>query len=153
MEYIVYKTTNKINGKIYIGVHKATGEDKFGGYYGCGVNINYPGSYKHPKTLFQMAIVKYGFENFNREILFVYNSAEEAYNKERELVNNDFIKLNTNYNMVIGGTGGISYTKRVYQYTLEGNLIQIWDNVSSIAEYYGTTVLLYNLENLLEKHF
>lgn len=52
MEYIVYKTTNLVNNKIYIGVHKAKGEDKFGGYYGCGVNINFPASYKNPKTLF-----------------------------------------------------------------------------------------------------
>lgn len=28
MEYIVYKTTNLVNNKMYIGVHKASGADR-----------------------------------------------------------------------------------------------------------------------------
>ena len=139
MEYIVYKTTNLVNNKIYIGVHKAKGEDKFGGYYSCGVNINFPASYKNPKTLFQKAIVEYGFDNFKREILYVFNTAEEAYSKEKELVNIDFINLDTNYNMVVGGCGG-NVSREVYQYTLNGDLIQKWDSVINLAETYGTTV-------------
>lgn len=35
MNYIVYKTTNLINGKIYVGVHR-TNPDIFDGYIGCG---------------------------------------------------------------------------------------------------------------------
>lgn len=35
-KYIVYQTTNKINNKIYIGVHGIENE-KFDGYLGCGV--------------------------------------------------------------------------------------------------------------------
>jgi hypothetical protein len=36
MNYIVYKTTNIINSKIYIGVHY-TNPDINDGYIGCGV--------------------------------------------------------------------------------------------------------------------
>ena len=116
MEYIVYKTTNLVNNKIYIGAHKAKGEDKFGGYYGCGVNINFPASYKNPKTLFQKAIVEYGFDNFKREILYVFNTAEEAYSKEKELVNIDFINSFPDfspYNLIFLLTSSYSFAKKI----------------------------------------
>lgn len=37
MKYIVYKTTNIVNQKIYIGVHQTLNPDKFDGYLGCDV--------------------------------------------------------------------------------------------------------------------
>ena len=36
-KYIVYETTNLVNNKIYIGVHKTTDPDKFDGYLGNGI--------------------------------------------------------------------------------------------------------------------
>ena len=69
-KYFVYKITNLINGKYYIGVHKGT---KYDGYLGSG-------------KLIKKAISKYGVENFNKEILFEFNTKDEAYSKEKELV-------------------------------------------------------------------
>ena len=59
MIWIVYKTINKINNKIYIGVHKQVNED-FDGYIGCGVYKNDRSTYSQPKTHFQYAVHKYG---------------------------------------------------------------------------------------------
>lgn len=41
--------------------------------------------------------------------------------------------------MVVGGCGD-NISREVYQYTLNGNLIQKWDSVINLAEAYGTTV-------------
>lgn len=87
--YLVYKTINLINNFIYIGVHATNKlEDN---YLGSGTNI-------------LKAIKEFGKENFKREILFFCNSKEEMLQKEKELVNLDFIKRCDTYNMVIGGS-------------------------------------------------
>lgn len=104
MKYIIYKTTNIINGKIYIGVH---------GTY--NINDSYLGSGR----LFLKAIKKYGKHNFKKEILFIYDNKMEALNKELELVNEEFIKKEDNYNCTIGGYGGIGKSQKGYKHTKE----------------------------------
>lgn len=88
--YIIYKTTNIINNKIYIGIHKT--ENKNDTYLGSGLFL-------------KKAIKKYGKENFTREILFEFTNDEEqlAWDKEREIVNKDFVLRKDTYNLSIGG--------------------------------------------------
>lgn len=52
---------------------------------------------------------KMGFENFTKEILFVYDTPEEMYAKETELVNEDFLLEENTYNLKVGGFGGWNY--------------------------------------------
>ena len=68
MKYIVYQTVNKVNNKIYIGVH-GTETDDFDGYIGNGISIYRPATYMNPKTPFQFAVKKYGVKNFIRTTL------------------------------------------------------------------------------------
>lgn len=96
IKHTVYKTTNLINGKIYIGVHKQTCEKDW--YLGSG------------KTLHK-AIKKYGRGCFTKETLFEFASSEEAYAKEAELVDKNFVERSDTYNIVLGG-GGANGTKR-----------------------------------------
>lgn len=89
--YLVYKITNLVNGKTYIGKHETYNIDD--GYMGSGELLN-------------LAKKKYGLENFKREILFDFDSREEMNKKEIELVNEQFVRRADTYNATLGGNGG-----------------------------------------------
>lgn len=135
MKYIVYQTTNKVNGKLYIGVHKTETPDVFDGYVGNGIYVGY--QIKNPKTAYQHALKKYGYNSFIRTTLKVFDTEEEAYAYEAQLVTLDFIKQDNNYNIKTGGIHGSWNFKTVYQFNYNGDLIKIWNSISDIIEHYS----------------
>lgn len=86
-----YKITNNLNGHFYYGVHST--DDLEDGYMGSGVRLHY--AYK-----------QYGIENFTKEILKFFDSKEEAYKYEAEIVNEELVKDENCYNLAFGGQGG-----------------------------------------------
>ena len=154
MNYIVYKTTNLINGKIYIGVHKTTNPDIFDGYIGCGVSSQKTAT---KKTAFHAAVRKYGYENFKRETLFVYDYSESgrtaAFKKESELVTLQFTRQKDNYNMSIGGICQMSGLNEIEiaQYDLDGKFIKTFPSIRDAMDELKLTSI-YNAVNGASKY-
>lgn len=92
MLHLLYKTTNLLNGHIYIGVHSTLDEND--GYIGSGRE-------------FLCAVRKFGRENFSREIIGRYETREELMEAERAIVNHDFLARNDVYNRALGGGSGV----------------------------------------------
>ena len=86
----MYKTTNKLNGRYYIGVSGR--DDSKSWYLGSG-------------KLLKAAIKKYGKSNFEKEIIQEFDTIEEAFKMEREIVDEDFVNNPSTYNYTIGGGG------------------------------------------------
>lgn len=95
--WILYRTTNNVNGKIYVGVHKVADTWDSRKYLGSGNAI---------KT----AIKKYGRDNFTRTTLAEFNSAEEAFKAEYAMVTDEFVNRPDTYNISLGGLGGVKGT-------------------------------------------
>lgn len=87
-----YQTKNLINGKTYIGAHST--DNLNDGYLGSGIAL-------------QQAIKKYGYENFISIPLAFFDTAKEAFEEEKWLVDKNWISNNYNYNLAIGGKGNI----------------------------------------------
>lgn len=139
-KYVVYKHTNKINNKCYIGITRQNPPQK---RWKNGT------SYKENKHFYN-AIKKYGWDNFEHEILFDNLRKENAEQKEIELI--AYYKSNQQdfgYNIANGGncTGTVSEeTKKkiseanknknnieISQYYRDGTFIRNWDS-SAVAE-------------------
>jgi len=96
---IVYRVTNKINGKVYIGISSDTLEQRMSGHRFR--------SRQGSLCLFHRAIRKYGWDNFQPEILFENLEEKEAKSKEIELIeSHGSYGKGKGYNMTPGGDGG-----------------------------------------------
>lgn len=97
--YTIYKYTNKINGKIYIGQTSKTLEER-SQYNGR----NYKGSRR-----FYNAIQKYSWESFVPEILEVVDTVEEANKREQYYIDlYDSRNQDIGYNIAFGGDNHIA---------------------------------------------
>jgi group I intron endonuclease len=85
---IIYKTTNLINGKFYIGKDKHNNPK----YFGSG-------------KILKQALKKYGVENFTKEI--IEECSDEKCWLEREIYWIQYYdSINNGYNIASGGNGG-----------------------------------------------
>ena len=83
-----YEITNLINSKKYYGVHST--DNLYDGYMGSGVRL-------------KCAYKKYGVENFKKNILKYFDTREEAFEYESEIVTEDVVNNDEFYNLCNGG--------------------------------------------------
>lgn len=88
--HFIYKTTNNLSGKYYIGMHSTDNLED--GYIGSGKRLRY-------------SINKYGEENHTREILEFCKTRKELKSREEEIVNLNEIAKQDCINLVVGGIG------------------------------------------------
>jgi hypothetical protein len=138
--YIIYKTTNLINNKTYIGAHAT--DDLNDGYLGSGIHI-------------LRAINKYGEDNFRREILGFYNDIESMYEAEKEYVNEEYIARKDTYNLVIGGSGGWNNKNTTIVKDKDGNVMRVSTNDPRYisGELIGHTSRLVTVKDKNGKHY
>jgi hypothetical protein len=110
MFYTIYKITNKLNNKIYIGKHQTRDLDD--GYMGSGKHLRH-------------AIAKYGIDNFEKEIIFQFDNEVDMNAKETEIVTNEFCLREDTYNLCPGGKGGWGY--------INSNNLGVTDNQKKAA--------------------
>jgi len=89
--YIIYETTNLLNGKKYRGAHKTKNIND--GYMGSGVIIN-------------QAILKYGKENFETiHLAYALSYDDLFWLEEYVFVTKEWVDLPHSYNLRVGGCG------------------------------------------------
>ena len=88
--HTIYKTTNTVNNKIYVGLHSTN-----------RVNDRYLGS----GWVLKDAISKYGKDKFTKDILYVFDTRGDARAMEARIVDKEFISRKDTYNLAIGGMG------------------------------------------------
>jgi group I intron endonuclease len=94
---IIYKTTNLINRKFYVGKDEKNNPE----YLGSGINLN-------------RAIEKYGKENFIKETIEVCSTREELIEREKYWIKETKAQ-ELGYNIADGGWGGNTYDEETRQ--------------------------------------
>ena len=98
---IIYKVTNDINNKIYIGKTIQTIEERWWQHTTSHINDN---------TKFHRAILKYGKEHFHIEIIEKDVKESELDERERYWINY-FNSYENGYNSTLGGDGTLLFPK------------------------------------------
>jgi hypothetical protein len=91
--HYIYKTTNLVNKKWYIGKHSTNNLED--GYLGSG-------------TYLRRSVKKHGEQNFKKEILEYCDTYEKLNQREKEIVTEDIVKDPLCMNLKEGGLGGKS---------------------------------------------
>ena len=106
--HYIYKTTCKVTGKFYVGMHSTDNLDD--GYLGSGKILGYSRR-------------KYGDESHEKVIIEFLPSREDLKAREKEIINEELLADPLNINLKYGGDGGGKFWsyKQQKNATISGN--------------------------------
>ena len=122
--YFIYKATNKINGKSYIGQTIDFEHRKH-------THIHRRDGHCDPNSIFHKALDKYGAENFEWEIVATVPGKRFADTAEKELIKKYGTYKPNGYNLTKGGDGGSMWNAiPVVRLTHDGKFVKRYDSAS-----------------------
>lgn len=126
--FCVYVHTNKLNNKKYFGITCRDISKRFGNNGNGYLRQDKNGNYK--QSVFARAILKYGWDNFEHEVLFSNLTESAAKEKERELIAKYHTYINDpkcwGYNSTLGGEGKLLYETEEAAIGANKKCIQYW---------------------------
>ena len=144
----VYKITNKINNKAYIGYTVRTLKERWQQHVRCAFHEQLDGSYDNA---LKRAIRKYGTENFYTEVLEFSDDKEYLTHQEKYWIkyyNTCIIFPDSwGYNLTTGGEGGNGCYNSLYMIDIIScNIVKTFFSEQEAVKYYNNTSI-YNIVN------
>lgn len=118
---IVYKATNRVNGKMYIGYTLKTLEERKLNHFTKSRSKNS----KHYFYVFKEAIRKYGLDSFDWEVLCNCNSKQECCEKEKQFIKEFNTISPYGYNLTEGGNGGMQ--SKETKFKISNSVKKFWE--------------------------
>lgn len=130
--YYIYKATNKINGKSYIG-QTCDVKQRIWQHMRC---------YEKENCLFHRALLKYGKENFTWDVIDSCNGKKESITLEKHYIEL-YNTYKNGYNENKGGVGGFN-ARAVVCLTKSGEFVKSYDSAADAQRdgFMNTDVLL-----------
>lgn len=115
LNYVTYITTNDITNEQYVGVFSYKEGDRKDIYkyqYYIGNGILHPNQAEKMKpNQFIKSVIKYGYENFTREDLFITTDKQAAYDYEAELCDEAWVNKPNTLNNRTGGNTNVTVSR------------------------------------------
>ena len=127
---IIYKATNKVNGKVYIGQTKKTLRTRMKEHFAQANKDT------ARKGYFQRALKRYGENGFSWDVIDTADSAEELNEKEEDWIIHYGSYGDNGYNLTPGGNQSSMKGQTVYVFTLDGSFLSEHDSHTETAMAY-----------------
>ena len=120
---IIYKITNKVNGKVYIGQTRTSLKERMSKHYSHSRVENVTG--------IDAAIKKYGKENFDIDI--VEECPQGLLDEKERYYINYYNSYNEGYNLTLGGQDGLG-TKKVFDVEIVKEKLKQYKTIKATAK-------------------